>query len=29
MMVCKIMGWDSDGTSKHEELFDGGRRNCI
>ena len=24
-VVCKIMGWDSDGTSEHEEWFEGGR----
>ena len=22
-MVCKIMGWDSDGTSENEEWFEG------
>jgi len=26
-MVCKIIGWDSDGTSEHEEWFEGGRRS--
>jgi hypothetical protein len=25
-MVRKIMGWDSDGTSEHEEWFEGSRR---
>ena len=25
-MVCKMMGWDSDGTSEHEEWFEGVRR---
>jgi len=25
-VVCKIMGWDSDGTSEHDEWFEGGRR---
>jgi hypothetical protein len=25
-MVCRIMGCDSDGTSKYEELFEGGRQ---
>jgi len=25
-VVCKIMSWDSDGTSEHEEWFEGGRR---
>jgi hypothetical protein len=24
--VCKIIGCDSDGTSEHEEWFEGGRR---
>jgi hypothetical protein len=26
-VVCKIIGEDSDGTSKHEEWFEGGRRS--
>jgi len=25
-VVCKIMGYDSDDTSEHEEWFEGGRR---
>jgi hypothetical protein len=25
LVVCKIMGWDSDGTSEHEEWFEGDR----
>jgi len=25
-MVSKIIGWDSDGTSKHEQWFEGSRR---
>ena len=25
-VVCKIMGWDSDGTLEHEEWFEGNRR---
>ena len=25
-VVCKIMGWDSDGTSEYEEWFEDGRR---
>jgi len=24
--VCNIIGWDSDGTSEHEEWFESGRR---
>ena len=27
LMVWKIIGWDSDGTSEHGEWFEGGRRN--
>jgi hypothetical protein len=26
LVVCKIMGWDSDGTSEHEEWFKDGRQ---
>jgi len=26
-MVCKIIGWDSDGTLEHGEWFEGGRRS--
>jgi len=26
-MVCNIIEWDSDGTSEHEEWFEGGRQN--
>jgi hypothetical protein len=26
-VVCKIIEWDSDGTSEHEEWFEGGRRS--
>jgi len=26
LMVCKIMGKDLDGTSEHEEWFEGGRQ---
>jgi len=25
LVVCKIMGWDSDNISEHEEWFEGGR----
>jgi hypothetical protein len=25
-VVCKIIGWYSDGTSEHEKWFEGGRR---
>jgi len=27
LVVCEIMGWISDGTSEHEEWFEGDKLN--